>query len=81
MHTAEATTPSVRMSAVLAQTVSNFKMDVMFTLSAKENDINFKINKKKQFLETSSKTELIPLDLFGFHSQLNSFILILLRQN
>lgn len=69
MHTAEATTPSVRMSAVLAQTVSNFKMDVMFTLSAKENDINFKIiKKKKQFLETSSKTELIPLDLFGFHS-------------
>lgn len=57
------------MSAVLAQTVSNFKMDVMFTLSAKENDINFKIKlKKKQFLETSSKTELIPLDLFGFHS-------------
>lgn len=69
MHTAEATTPSVRMSAVLAQTVSNFKMDVMFTLSAKENDINFKKKKKKkQFLETSSKTELIPLDLFGFHS-------------
>lgn len=57
------------MSAVLAQTVSNFKMDVMFTLSAKENDINFKKKKKKkQFLETSSKTELIPLDLFGFHS-------------
>lgn len=57
------------MSAVLAQTVSNFKMDVMFTLSAKENDINFKIKKKKkQFLETSSKTELIPLDLFSFHS-------------
>lgn len=54
------------MSAVVAQTV-NFKMDVMFTLSAKENDINFKI-KKKQFLDTSSKTELIPLDLFGFHS-------------
>lgn len=48
MHTAEATTPSVRMSAVLAQTVSNFKMDVMFTLSAKENDINFKIKKKKK---------------------------------
>lgn len=44
MHTAEATTPSVRMSAVVAQTV-NFKMDVMFTLSAKENDINFKIKK------------------------------------
>lgn len=47
MHTAEATTPSVRMSVVLAQTVSNFKMDVMFTLSAKENDINFKKKKKK----------------------------------
>lgn len=61
-------TTSVKMSGVLAQTVSNFKMDVMFTLSAKENDINFKIKIKKQFLETSSKTELIPLDLFGFHS-------------